>query len=75
MSAEPRAHCVAVRATPQGPNAADLPALEMRRWTADGAEAERWHAAAPGSKLASFTRAQAEGLPLKLRAEALAVLR
>lgn len=69
-----QAHCVAVQARAQGPGSEHAPPLEIRRWTADAAEAQRWHEAAPGSKLASFTREQAAKLPTKLRAEALAHL-
>ncbi len=58
----------------QGPGTEGAPPAEVRRWTNDADEAQLWHTAAPGSKLASFTAEEAASLPPKLRAEALAYL-
>jgi hypothetical protein len=69
-----RAHCVAVRMKAQGPGSEGAPPIEARRWTSDEAQAQAWHAATPGSKLASFTAEQAAQLPPKLKAEAFAHL-
>lgn len=75
MSSSAVVHCVAVRVAPQGvPAGVEAPMAEVRRWTRDGAEAERWHSAATGSRLKSFTAADVDALPPKLRLEAQAHL-